>query len=859
MINALVALVEFCRRRAILVLVLAVAATIGAGAFAARHLGIDTDASALLSHELSWRKDEAAYDKAFPQYVDLLAVVIDAKTPDQAEDATAALAARLSEDKAHFHSVRRPDGGAFFKRNGLLFLSVDEVQQTADQMIEAQPLIGALAADPSLRGLFAALSLVLTGVERGDATLDTVSKPLGEIADSIASLGAGRGQSLSWQALLTGRKPTAYELRRFILVQPKLDFDALQPGGVASAAIRKAASDLGLTAQNGVRVRLTGPVALSDEEFASVSEGAGWATALSFGLVCLLLFMALRSFRLVGAILITLVGGLVLTAGFAALTVGKLNMISVAFAVLYLGLAVDFGIQFGVRYRAERLNVDDLGAALRDAARRVGGPLALAGATTSVAFFSFLPTAYQGVSELGIIAGGGMLIAVALTLTVLPALLALLKLPGERAEVGYRWALPIDRFLVERSRAVLIVFALVGLVGLALSPLLRFDFDPLNLKDPKTESVSTLHDLMQNPATTPYTLSLILPSRAEAAVIAERMSALPEVERALTVNSYIPEQQDEKLATLADAAMLLGPTLTPLRVAAAPTDQEVLEVIGKITAQLRTVAIGRPQDDPANRLAKALDGVLAQGAPAVAPLSRVLIGGLSPRLDELRLALTASAVTFEDLPAELVRDWVAPDGRARVEIFPKIDTSTNQGVAAFVVAARSVAPEVTGGPVSIIESAITVIGAFKTSGLLALGGITLILIMALRRVLDVALVLLPLVLAGIMTMIASIALDMPINYANIIALPLLLGVGVAFDIYFVMNWRAGMTAPLSSPTARAVLFSAGTTGAAFGSLALAQHPGTADMGKLLALALFFTLVATLIFLPALLGRITPKK
>ncbi|MBV9521925.1 MAG: MMPL family transporter, partial [Alphaproteobacteria bacterium] len=173
----------------------------------------------------------------------------------------------------------------------------------------------------------------------------------------------------------------------------------------------------------------------------------------------------------------------------------------------------------------------------------------------------------------------------------------------------------------------------------------------------------------------------------------------------------------------------------------------------------------------------------------------------------------------------------------------------------FVAAVRSVAPEATGSPVTILESGDTVLGAFIRAGWIAVAAITALLLVMLRRLRDVAVVLAPLLLAGLLTAATSVLAGLPLNYANIIALPLLLGIGVAFDIYFVMRWRAGLAGPLQSSTARAVLFSALTTTTAFGSLALSSHPGTAEMGRLLTLSLFYTLLCTLFVLPALLGPV----
>jgi hopanoid biosynthesis associated RND transporter like protein HpnN len=827
------------------------------GVYAATHFNIDTDTNKLISPDLPWRQREAEFEKAFPQNVDLIAIVIDSKdAPGQAEDAAAKLAKWASEHPELFKTVRRPDGGEFFIRNGLLFLPVKEVQQVADQLIASQPLLGQLAADPSLRGLFLAIDLALQGVTHGDIKLAELDAPLTEIDGTVEAAVAGHPHHLSWQGLFTGRAPTSQELRRFVLVQPILDYQALEPGARARQAIHQAAAQFGLTPDQGITVRLTGPVALSDEEFATVTQGAGSATAVSLALVCLILFMALRSWRIILAIVVTLLTGLVASAAFAFAAVGALNLISVAFAVLFIGIAVDFGIQFSVRYRDERYRAHDLDIAILRTARGIGGPLFLASATTALGFYSFVPTDYSGVSELGLIAGTSMIIALFLNLTLLPATLKLLKPAGEPEPIGFARAAAIDEFLIAHRRLVLGIASVVAVGALIATTHWRFDFDPLNLKDPHTESVSTLFDLMSDPSTTPYTIDILEKSIADAQALAERIEKLPEVAQVISVMSFVPEDQDEKLAILTDAQTLLGPTLSPPATRPPPSDAETLEALSKTAKDLAAVA-GAEHDSPAARLARSLDAAVRQGKAILPVLNETIISGLPQRLQELRLSLMPQRVTLETLPEDLKRAWVSPDGRARLEVFPKGNARDPEVLRRFVAAVRTIAPHATGTPVTIQESGQTVVNAFTRAGMLAIGAITLLLFVVLRRVRDVLLVLLPLMLAGLLTGATAVAIDLPLNYANIITLPLLLGIGVAFDIYFVMRWRAGLAGPLQSSTARAVVFSALTTMTAFGSLALSSHPGTSEMGRLLTMALAYVLLCTLFVLPALLGRVRP--
>jgi hypothetical protein len=702
-----------------------------------------------------------------------------------------------------------------------------------------------------------ALSLLVEGVQAEPTRVDELAQPLATLADAFDGIAAGQPRSFSWRTLISGRAAEPRELRRFILVQPVLDYSALQPGERASAAIRQAAHELGLDADPRVRVRQTGPVPLADEEFATLAEGVALNATIMLVAVALLLWIALRSWRLIAAILLSLGVGLIVTTAFGLIVFGSLNLISVAFAVLFVGLGVDFGIQFCVCYRAKRYAGDDLHLALRDAGGEIGGALALAAVSIAAGFYAFLPTEYRGVSELGVIAGTGMIVAFVASVSLLPALVALLRPAGEHARVGYAALGPLDRFLVRRRHAVLVAAGIVAVASLALLPRLQFDFNPLHLKSAKVESVATLLDLMQDPYTTPNTIDVLARSVADAATLAQRLEQLPEVDHAITLASFVPERQEEKLALIEDAALLLDPVLNPGQAKPPPSDDETVRAMERTAASLAHAAAAHPGTAfsvAGARLSKAVR-TLAQGEPAQRERVReTLLPGLVATLAQLRAAMHAGPITLATLPDELNRDWVASDGRARIEVFPKGNANDNVTLRRFVTAVQALAPEATGAPVSIQESSRTIVRAFLQAGLWALLAITVLLAVTLRRATDVLLTLAPLVLSGLATLGICVAIGLPLNFENIIALPLLFGIGVAFNIYFVMAWRAGRRGLLQSSLARAVIFSALTTGTAFGSLWLSHHPGTSSMGKLLALSLACTLVSALLFLPALLGE-----
>jgi hopanoid biosynthesis associated RND transporter like protein HpnN len=830
-------------------------AAVFAGFYLSRHIAIDTDSSKLLSSSLPWRQQEMRLDELFPQRTDRIIAVVDATTAEGAEEAASALADALAPQSEVIRTAIRPDGGEFFARNGILFKSVDEVRSDMAQLIKAEPFLGTLAADPTLHGVLGAISQSIEGVRLGRTTLEGMRPAVTAIADALDSVAQGKHPAFSWRRLITGHAPEPSELRRFVNIQPILNYGDLQPGGQATKAIRATIARLGLTPERGVRVRLTGSVALSDEEFATVADGAALNGVVTIVVVLLLLWLALKQARIVLAVLVNLAVGLTFTAAIGLSMVGALNLISVAFAVLFIGLGVDFGIQFSVRYRAERHANRDLDEALEATARGVAGPLLLAAASIAAAFYSFLPTAYVGLSELGLIAGTGMIVAFLTTITLLPALLSVLKPAGEPAPVGWAALAPLDRFLDRRRNWVVGLTLTAVILGLPLLGSLRFDFNPLDLRSKQVESVSTLLDLMGDPDTSPNTIDILQPDLASASTLGEKLGRLKEVAKVRTLESFVPKDQDEKLALIDDASFFFENTLTPGQVDPAPTPAQTLEAINKTAADLSGAAKGldSPAAIQARRLASALTALAKAPLAQRDEVERVLITPLVTTLRQVRDLLTAEHVTIDTLPPLLKSAWISTDGEVRIEVAPSGDGNDNAVVSRFVDAVRKVAPQASGAPIFIVEAAATIVKAFLEAAVWSVTSIALILFVTLRRWVDVALTLVPLMVAIVSTLEICVVIGLQLNFANIIALPLLLGVGVAFKIYYVMAWRAGETKFLQSSLTRAVFFSACATATAFGSLWFSHHPGTSSMGKLMALALVTTLSAAVLFQPALLA------
>ncbi len=833
--------------------------TVAAAVFFVQNFSMNTATEDMLSERLPFRQLSRELAQEFPQRSGLV-VVVEGNTAERADKAAAALEARLKLEPERFTSVSYLQGNEFFRRNGLLFLSVDTLERLSDRIALAQPFLGALWRDPSLRGLFEMLQLVASQTTNSeqDPPVD-IALLLTEVSDVAAAQAENQPAELSWRRLMSG-DITEERLRRIILVTPAVNPGALRPAEQAIATLRQIADELGLDQEQGVRVRLTGPIAINHEELASVTVGMGVASAVSLMLVVTLLIVCFRSPRQTLSCLITLLVGLTLTAALGIGMVGTLNLISVAFAVLFIGLGVDFGIHYALRFRECCEKQPNHNESLREAAVSVGGALALTAIAASISFFSFLPTQYVGLAELGLIAGCGMFIALISTYLLMPAIMTLVK-PQFRHPVSWETTRRATFAPWVRRHAALVfgIAVLLGVAGLALAPQARFDFDPLHLKDPDSESVATLLDLLADDPTTAYAITVLADDLTEAAQLAEQAKGIESVHSTRTALSFVPADQEQKLDIIADMAFLIEPALMAPQ-NNAPATAEVIAAFDPLRDALQDLA-ATSQDATgraAVRLVIALDTLINQSAFNPDILDQLhfrLLGGLPQEMDNLRQSLRAEAISLETLPPVLREQWIAADGRARIDIFPKENLYLEKdAIRRFVTSIQEIMPNATGTPVSIYEAGRAVVGAFLQAAVIAGIAISVMLLVLLRSIKYTLLVFVPLVLAGVFTMAAAVLIGMPFNFANVIVLPLLFGLGVAGSLHIVIRERkqGGDAGALSTSTPRAVTFSALTTMASFGSLALSNHPGTASMGVLLTIAIAASVACTLLVLPAIL-------
>ncbi|MBC6404186.1 MAG: MMPL family transporter [Rhodospirillales bacterium] len=815
---------------------------------AAATLRIDTSTENMLSPALPFRKAAAELRETFPGLGQTLAVVVKAPNEALADRAARTLSTWMSARPEIFADVFYPEGDPFLRQHGFLYLSPDALAGQIDRLASAQGLLGTLSGKPSLVGLSEVLLLALDAGQ-GDR-LESLAPAMTRMARTAEAVAAGKPSLLSWRAVLAEREEVPGSGLRVVLTEPALDYGSLAPAKAAMQAVRAAARELDLAA-GGVTVGFTGKPALHADELQSIRGNIAGIGLLSFFLVALLLWRGLGSGRMALAVGLLLILGLALTAGFAAVAVGRLNLLSIAFAVLFVGLSVDYAIHTLLRLEEYRAR----GAGLRQAAVRsaqVQAPaLWLCALSSIVAFLAFLPTDYIGLAELGLISAGGIAIALLLCFTLLPAALILLRVPPLTLSFGRlagRW----ERALTRHRLAVLSFAGFSALGSVFLLPGMSFDNDPLSLRDPASPSVRALGELLNDPRAAPYRAEALVSSLEEAEALADAFRDLPEVASAITLNSFVPGGQEEKLMQLGDASFLLAPLLYPAPPAPPPTQERRLAAVTELVAGLRTApdaVLG-----PASGLAAALSRFLEM-PDALPALETALLGDLPQELAALRAALTAGPVILEDLPDNLASRYLAPGGAALVVVRPERDLRDPYNRARFVEAVQGVWPGATGEAVTIVAAGQAVIGAFAEASIIAFVLVAVLVASVLRRVSYTAIALLPLVLAALYCGALAVLFGIAVNFANVIVLPLLFGLGIDSGLHLVARRREAPGAPLlDNATPRAVIVSAMTTLASFGALSFSDHPGTASMGLMLLLALASVLFAVFLVLPALIGR-----
>ncbi|MEM6412564.1 MAG: MMPL family transporter [Pseudomonadota bacterium] len=825
---------------------------------AATGLGVNSDTSQMVSSKLDYRQSQLDFEQAFPDEETRIALVVRARSEDEADAFSIRVAEVLRERTDVVSDVFAASVDPFLVQNGLLFLESDELDELLGNITAAGPILKRLGRSPTMDRLYLALADALEPIDEGEPVPEALERAMESIANTIEQRLAGTPEPLSWQDIFHTPDDDDDIHQRVISISPVLDMSSLQPARPAVLAIDKAISEVVAEGAFDVSASITGNAVLRTEELASVTEGIGLSLTLSFMFIIILLMIALRSAVLVFTSLMALIITILITAGFAALMFDALNLVSVAFMVLLVGLGIDFMIHLAMHVQEERMNGLQCRDAIFKSNRLIGSALALCAPTSAIAFFAFAPTQFTGMTQLGIVSGFGVLVAFVVAVTLLPAVFALLP-----ANAGVRRRDGLKNVIIPKLnysgpfRTVVALLAIgTGAAAVTLLPQVRFDADPMSLRDPEAPSVRAFDLLFEGDGSQPYNLSLLVDDQDQADEIIPRLEALNVVKEVVGPADLVPDNQYEKLdlidwASIGLSLVFADEDETPDRVIAGAKD--------RLDDQFNQLS-----NDALSRLEVAitsLDVAIVADPSILEAVEGDIFRYWSMQYDRLRQQIYPSEITYDDLPRSLASRFRAQDGRLRLQIEPAMDLREQAARSTFVDQVRNVAPGAAGSARSVLESGRVISEAMVIACAVAWIAVAILLATILRDAVLVSVILFSLALAATLTSAAAVLLNVPFNFANIIAIPLLVGVGADSGIHLGIRARRGRTAAAvyETSTPRAVFFSAITTICSFGTLILSAHRGVASMGILLTLAIGFTLICTILVQPWLLDALSRRK
>ncbi|SJM92772.1 MMPL family transporter [Crenothrix polyspora] len=860
--------VNWMLRSPVVVLLIMALLTFFAIQYTANNLSINTDTAELIAPDAPFQQNRRNFEKAFSQDMHTLLLVVESDTPELTKAATKRLGRLLSTDKHTIQSVYIPNDNAFFNQNGLLYLDNDDLQTIASNLSQAQPFIGRITQQPNLTGFFSIFEDALTSTDKNQNLPTDLAALVDKVSSVLHKSVNGHTSLLSWQALIAEKKlKTPLSTKGFIIILPTFDYTQIRPAELAINSIRQSIAQIQDPSLPNVKVWITGEVGLEDDELSGMSAGTFTASIFSIVLVCIILLIAYKSIIFTIATLLTLALGMVFCGAFAAFSVKELNLISVAFAVSNMGLGVEYAIHFCLRYRDNLNHHVDRSRAVYSTLMSTSPSLILCAGTTAIGLYAFIPTDYKGVSELGLLAGTSLFICLLVTLIVLPALLKVIPMAmpvqtlTDKALIS-TLAEKIATATLHYAKPIVIITATVAAISIALVFKVQTDFNPINLRDPNTESVIAFKELTKDKETTPMTLTILAKNEAKAKALQQQLATIASVDKTISLFDFIPTDQENKLLTIEDMTLTLGTTQT------FPALKPDLDPIPGITHLIKAIELALPTKTDAREIQsfstfkKELQDMLLELDTRQEPSRRdfieniqtALLGTLPNVMNDLFTSFKASEVTLNDLPLDIKDRWLSKEGWYRIQIFPKKDLNDLSNLQQFITDVQAIAPETTDLPIMYWESMKEVIAAFQQAIVIALVTIALLLYVIRRNVIDTLLVMTPLLLAGLLTMASTVLTHTPINFANIIALPLLLGLGVDNGIHMVEKLHHSLSDTQNiyqSSTARAMFYGALTTASSFAGLAFSPHQGIASMGLIITMGIFWIMVCTFIVLPAL--------
>ena len=868
--RALVAWTGICLRHPLAVIVLALVTATMSGVWTARHLGYKVSRVDLLDPDNAYNKLWLEYLREFGEDDDAV-VVVEGATRDEVVATLEAVSAEAARHDALFHSVLHEVDLSRVRAKGLHYLSTADLEALERFVAQAQPvveggwahlrvgtMVGGLAGqmvagaqrpgggdEPPAVALERYAESLLVSLESPPTSLDAEYRsPWPSMPESVGTL-----RDLSSQHLLAkdGRLG-------FVLLRLKKAEGGFAGASAATDALRDIIADV-RGRHPGVTIGLTGLPVMEDDEMRSSQQSMMWASGLSLAAVLVVIiagFGGVRHAVMANGVLLI---GMAWAFAWATASVGHLNILSVTFTVTMIGVGIDYGTYYVGRYLEQRRSGSDCAAALLETSRSVGPGILTGAITTAVAFFCAAVTSFVGVAELGLIAGGGILLCAAAELLVLPAVIACV----DRGRLGRRIPepVPVHAWLAPLARHP----RFVALAGMACTMAiagglheLRYDHNLLNLQADGLESVMVEKKLLEECDQSVWYALSMSDSREELLERKARLVALPTVERVEEIASLLPVDEQVKQPIIGRIRAHLA--RLPERPPEIPVDR--LDTLGETLAWAQGEAAKRPGGlRTAWHIERARETLRRLGPEqcygAIASFQQRSAGDLLSRLHALAAVADPEPPALADLPPSLVDRFVGSSGRHLLKIYGRGDIWRFDALERFVKDIRSVDPRATGNPLQAYEGSLEMQRSYEQAAIYALIVILAVLWLDFRNIVHAAIAALPLALGMAQTLGLMGIVGIDLNPANLIGIPLILGIAVDYGVHVVHD-ALERPAPyrMSASTANSVLVDALTTILGFGALMVASHKGLESLGRVLTIGVTTCTLTSLMFLPAVL-------
>jgi uncharacterized protein len=816
-------------------------------------LGFRTSRAELLSPKSDYNRRWLEYTKEFGDKEDVV-VVVEGEGREQIVPALDDVCRRLAERSDLFGAVLHEADAPKLRGKGLYYLKPEEIRQIDGFLNQAAPILKGDWSQLNLGGMARWMGAAMSGGPQSQRQ-QILTALQTELPRVIGGLTAALNETGSYKSpwpemsfsnssaagaasmrLISDDGRMGFVLLRF-LEEDRQSF-AQNSGSIKT--LRQLTNDV-QSQHAGVKIGLTGLPIIEFDEMRSSEKSMSVATVLSFLGVLAVMIVAFGGFRHATMAMTALVVAMVWACGYITLTVGYVNILSIAFASILLGLGIDYGIYFVARYLQQREHTDSTSQALMETAA-IAGPGILTGALTSaIAFFAAGMTEFPGVSQLGMIAGGGVLLCWLAEATVLPAMIRLADADGVPqklpAPLNLRfWLAPVFAY----PRLTLLAAGVMTAVTAVGMHHLRYDYNLLNLQPVGLECVELEHKLFSQTNRSAWFALSMANTPEEVAARKEAFLRLPSVERVVEVATRLPADVEQK-----------RPLVERIHERLANLSQQVPQIpvtpraeLDQMLAGAQTMLTTRPEAGQAAAGLQRLRDMLRQ-IPSDEYIRRVrqyqqtMAADLLGRLQTLRAVSAPEPPRLADLPESVATRFVGKTGRYLMQVYSKADIWDVGPMGQFVRDVRKVDPEATGNPLQVYEASWQMKRSFEQAAWYALLVIIPVVLLDFRRLNHTLLAALPMGVGLLQTLGLMGLLDIPLNPANMIVLPLTLGIGIESGINLLHELRCqrGTYRGAGNAVIVAVVVNSLTTMVGFGALMIANHQGLQSLGRVLTISM----------------------